>query len=80
MSQGFFGAGLYDILLSNLRCTGSETSLLECPSDGLGIHNCIHAEDAGVICIGTYVCADGQRLAGIVHRLDKEWSFIVKDK
>ena len=45
-----FGQGSGNILLDDLRCTGSETSLLECPHDGINSHNCGHSEDASVTC------------------------------
>ena len=46
-----YGPGTGDILLDNLGCTGRETSLIDCPSNGIGNHNCAHSEDAGVICV-----------------------------
>ena len=46
-----YGPGAGDILLDNLGCSGTETSLLDCPSNGIGVHNCAHSEDAGVICV-----------------------------
>ena len=48
-----YGQGTGDILLDNLGCSGSETSILDCPSNGIGNHNCAHSEDAGVICVCT---------------------------
>ena len=39
------------ILLDNLRCTGRETRLIDCPHNGLNIHNCVHPNDVGVRCI-----------------------------
>ena len=38
------------ILLDDLQCNGDERSLLECSHRGVGVHNCDHSEDVGVIC------------------------------
>lgn len=45
-----YGQGTGPILLDNVRCSGSELSILECPQNPIGQHNCAHAEDAGVTC------------------------------
>lgn len=49
----FFGQGLGPILLDNVQCLGNELTILQCQGeDQLGLHNCRHTEDAGVICPG----------------------------
>ena len=51
MRLAYFGVGTGDIVLDDVQCTGEEQTLLECPA--ITDHNCIHDEDAGVIC-GNY--------------------------
>lgn len=53
-----YGRGSGEILLDNIVCDGSETSLLECDHNPLMETNCAgdHSEDAAVACGGTYTC------------------------
>ena len=46
--QHSFGLGRGVIVLDNLRCTGDEDRLDECPHTSA--HNCSHAEDVGLAC------------------------------
>ncbi|XP_077207063.1 scavenger receptor cysteine-rich domain-containing protein DMBT1-like [Paroedura picta] len=47
-----FGRGSGSIWLDNVQCTGNEVGLDRCNHAPWGTHNCVHSEDAGVICEG----------------------------
>lgn len=55
-----FSPGAGSILLDDVNCTGSESSLAQCPHSGWFTHNCGHHEDAGVVCSGEHRCLLGQ--------------------
>ncbi len=55
-----YGQGIGSIVLDDLACTGTETSLFDCPHSGIGTHNCGHTEDVGVICQGRCVRGVGR--------------------
>uniref|UniRef100_A0A3B4XTP9 Neurotrypsin n=1 Tax=Seriola lalandi dorsalis TaxID=1841481 RepID=A0A3B4XTP9_SERLL len=47
VSDGTFGEGVGLILLDDVNCEGSETSLLDCPHGIWGRTDCSHSEDVG---------------------------------
>lgn len=52
-----YGTGAGQILLDDITCAGDEQSLLQCHHDDIGVHDCSHDEDAGVICQGEFLYA-----------------------
>ena len=54
-TNGSFGSGTGPIFLSNLYCTGTESSLLECNQQICVVTCCTHSNYAGVICERKYI-------------------------
>ena len=52
-AAGEFSVGDGPILLDNLECTGTESTLSDCSHAGWTVNNCGHSEDAGVVCSTT---------------------------
>ena len=46
------GSGSGPIFLDNVGCIGSESTLLNCVHNGIGVHNCRHTDDVLVRCQG----------------------------
>ena len=55
-NNAYFGMGSGPVLLSNLFCTGTEASLLECSRHNMySTLHCTHRDDAGVTCQGVII-------------------------
>ena len=45
-----FGRGQGKIWMTDVRCTGNESSITQCAHNGLEKGNCSNSNDAGVVC------------------------------
>ena len=56
ITDGRYGKGVGPVHMSSVRCDGHEMRLENCShSNGVGVTNCHHERDAGVMCEGTKI-------------------------
>ncbi|KAM9779106.1 scavenger receptor cysteine-rich type 1 protein M130-like isoform 2-T2 [Syngnathus typhle] len=59
-SGAYFGRGTGSVWLDDVACIGNESSLTDCETNSpLGLSNCHHDEDAGVVCSATIRLING---------------------
>lgn len=49
-----FGGGSGGVFLDDVHCSGSESRLIDCRHNGIGVHSCDHTHDVGVKCAGMF--------------------------
>ncbi|CAI5790767.1 deleted in malignant brain tumors 1 protein-like [Podarcis lilfordi] len=64
-----FGRGTGPIWLDDVRCTGTESNLYQCPKMPWGEHDCKHEQDAGVVCSGVASDSDAANSSQVEIRL-----------
>lgn len=76
-TRASYGEGTGEIWLDNVMCTGSETELLDCTHNGFGVHNCIHREDAGLICGSKLIATSFVHKNVYLHLLQDHLKFVL---
>ncbi|XP_054748405.2 scavenger receptor cysteine-rich type 1 protein M130-like [Lytechinus pictus] len=84
LPRAYFGPGEDLIRADNVRCTGNEERIQDCPNAGWDTHNCVHLEDASVECSTASVRLVGgpDRYEGNVQVLDDDdntWGYVCDD-
>ena len=64
-----YGEGSGTVWMSNLACSGSESSIGECLHLGWGETSCSHSQDAGVTCGGKCLLVASGKLLNLSHFL-----------
>ncbi|XP_036416787.1 deleted in malignant brain tumors 1 protein-like [Colossoma macropomum] len=76
LSKAHFGPGSGIIWMNDVDCSGSEATVKNCKSAGWSRNDCVHSNDAGVICSEVKLLG-GSRCSGRVEVLHGEtWSTV----
>ncbi|XP_062993640.1 deleted in malignant brain tumors 1 protein-like [Elgaria multicarinata webbii] len=72
LREAHFGRGIGNIWLDELRCTGTESALSQCPARPWGDNDCHHGEDAGVVCSEVRLAGGSTSCTGRVELLNNQ--------
>ena len=68
ITRAGYGQGTGPVWLDNVACTGRESRLIDCRANPIGSHNCVHSEDAGVICAPLFIPGPGIMYCNAVYK------------
>ena len=68
-ANAYFGEGIGSIFLDDVQCSPNTASILQCPSNPIGAHNCNHSDDAGVRCEREWL------ITVQLHDFNDNWDF-----
>ncbi|XP_059360811.1 scavenger receptor cysteine-rich type 1 protein M130-like [Carassius carassius] len=69
--------GVGPVWMGDVRCTGTEASLVNCKSTAWGIQNCEHLKDAGVTCNNVKLVDGSSECDGRVQiRYNRQWGAV----
>uniref|UniRef100_A0A8C5R8V2 SRCR domain-containing protein n=1 Tax=Leptobrachium leishanense TaxID=445787 RepID=A0A8C5R8V2_9ANUR len=71
-----FGRGSGRIWMDDVRCTGTESALRDCPRHPWGLHNCDHSEDVGVLCPEVRLLGGPNSCSGYLEIKTSTWGSI----
>ena len=78
MSCTTFGEGTGPIYLDDVFCMGNESRLADCQHLGIENHNCVHYEDAGVMCLGEYNNTCIHKHTYIVTHINWQYTVVIR--
>ncbi len=60
--------------LDELRCLGTESKLIDCPANTIGVEDCTHTQDVGLVCSSPVT---GKSCLSICYKYSIGWEIII---